>query len=191
MSAMPDRDEAVRLAYQIAVDALPPVPRVIFLLHRVDELPYEAIARRLSIGIPAVESGLARALVLIGCALDGDTPVHVTPEPLAQAQAALRQRHRRYCEGQLRALGAALPIAWDDDCDDDATVMRTLLLSLPPAVLDTFLLNRVDHLSYAEVATRMRTFQWIVRRRMLHAIRRVATRPMMFEEWLEQQAAST
>ena len=58
---------------------------------------------------------------------------------------------------------------------------------MPSAVLDTFLLNRTENLTYAQIARRMRTFHWIVRLRMLRAIQHIAKRPGTFERWLPQQ----
>ena len=188
MADLPDHDAATLVALETAIEALPPLTRVVFLLHRVDDLSYDAIARRLSIGVPAVESGLADALYRLCCILDGDTPERDMSEPLAEAKALLNRRHRRYCESRLRALGATGPVPWGDDDDDDVVAMRAMLLSMPPAVLETFILNRIERLTYAQIANRMGTFRWIVRRRMLHAIRHIAQRPEPFEDWLQYQA---
>jgi DNA-directed RNA polymerase specialized sigma24 family protein len=183
MADVPDHDAATLVALETAVDALPPLTRALFLLHRVDDLSYEAIARRLSISVRVVESGLADALYRLCCTLDGDTVERAIPETLADAYALLSRRYRRYCERRLPALGITRPVAWDDD-DDDAAVIRAMLLSMPPAVRQTFILNRVENLTCAQIAKRMGTFRWIVRGRMLRAIRHVAQRPMSFEQWL-------
>jgi DNA-directed RNA polymerase specialized sigma24 family protein len=183
MADVPDHDAATRIPFETAIEALPPLTRVVFLLHRVDDLSYDAIARRLSIGIPAVESGLADALYRMCCTLDGDTPERAMPEPLAEANALLSGRYHRYREDRLRALGAARSIPWDDD-DDDAAVMRAVLQSMPRVVLETCILNQREHLTYAQIAKRMGTFRWIARARMLRGIRHVAKRPASFERWL-------
>ncbi|MEO6214583.1 MAG: sigma factor-like helix-turn-helix DNA-binding protein [Sphingomonas sp.] len=189
MADAPDHDAATLVALETAIEALPPLTRVVFLLHRVDDLCYDAIARRLSIGIPAVESGLADALYRLCCTLDGDTGERPMPEVLADANALLSRRYRRYCEDGLRALGATGAVPWnDDDDDDDAAVMRAMLLLMPEAVRETFILNRVENLTYRQIARRMGTFRWIVRRRMLYAIRHIAKRPEPFEDWLQYQA---
>jgi DNA-directed RNA polymerase specialized sigma24 family protein len=185
MAHVPEHDAATLVALETAVEALPPLSRVVFLLHRVNDLSYDAIARRLSIGVPAVESGLADALYRLCCTLDGDTPERVMPEALADANAELSRRYRGYCEGWLHALGITRPVRWDDD-DDDAAVMRAMLLPMPPAVLQTFILNRVENLTCAQIAKRMGTFRWIVHRRMLRGIRHVARRPASFERWLRE-----
>lgn len=183
IAAVPDHDAATREALETAVEAMPPLTRVVFLLHRVYDLSYDAIARRLSIGVPAVESGMADALYRLCCTLDGDTAERAMPEAFAGANVLLSRRYRRYCEGRFHALGITRPVLWDDD-DDDAAVMRAMLLSMPPAVLKTFTLNRVENLTCAQIAKRMGTFRWIVRWRMLHGIRHVAQQPMSFERWL-------
>jgi DNA-directed RNA polymerase specialized sigma24 family protein len=183
MADVPDHDAATLVALETAVEALPPLTRVVFLLHRVDDLSYDAIARRLSIGIPAVESGLADALYRLCCTLDGDTAEPAMPEALAHANALLIWRHRRYCEERLYALGITRPVPWDDD-DDDEAVMRAMLLSMLTAELQTLILNQVENLTAAQIAKRMRTFRWTVRGRMLRGIRHLAQRPMSLEQWL-------
>ncbi|MEP7005089.1 MAG: sigma-70 region 4 domain-containing protein [Sphingomonas bacterium] len=183
MADVPNHDSATLVAFETAVEVLPPFTRVVFLLHRVDDLSYEAIARRLSIGVPAVESGLADALYRLCCTLDGDTAERAMPEALADANDLLTRRYRCYREGRLHALGITRPVPWDDD-DDDAAVMRAMLLSMPAPVLETFLLNRVENLTYAQIAKRMGTFRWIVCWRMLRGIRQVARCPPSFERWL-------
>ena len=89
MAHLPNHDAATRVAFETAVAALPPLVRMVFLLHRVDDLPYDEIARRLSIGVAAVESGLADAIYRICCTLNGDTPKRAMQEPLANANALL------------------------------------------------------------------------------------------------------
>ncbi|MEO9129704.1 MAG: sigma-70 region 4 domain-containing protein [Sphingomonas sp.] len=183
MANVPDHDAATLVALETAIEALPPLTRVVFLLHRVDDLSYDVIARRLSICIPAVEAGLADALYRLSCTLDGVRSEGAMREPLAEANALLRKRYRHYCEGWLRALGINRPVPWDDD-DDEATVMRAMLLSMPPTVAQTFILNRVENLTYVQIARWMGTFRWGVRGRMLCGIHHVAQRPMSFEQWL-------
>ena len=46
-----------------AIDDMPPRRREVFLLHRIDELPYSQIARRLNISMKAVEKHIHLALV--------------------------------------------------------------------------------------------------------------------------------
>ncbi|MDB5708244.1 MAG: subfamily polymerase sigma-24 subunit [Sphingomonas bacterium] len=183
MADAPDHDAATLVAIETAIEALPPLTRVVFLLIRVNDLSYGAIARRLSIGALAVESGLADALYRLCCTLDGETVERAMSAPLADANTILSGRYRCYCESRLHALGVTCPIPWDDD-DDGATVMRATLLTMPPTVLETFILNRVEDLTCAQIAKRMGTFRWIARWRMLRGIRHVAQRPMSFEQWL-------
>jgi DNA-directed RNA polymerase specialized sigma24 family protein len=183
MADAPEHDAATLVALEIAVEALPPLTRVLFLLLRAGDLSYDAVARRLSIGVPAVESGLADALYRLCSTLNGETVERDMPKALADAKALLSRRYRRYCEGRLHALYITRPVSWEEE-DDDATVMRAMLLSMPPAVLETFILNRVENLTSAQIAKRMGTLRWIVCGRMLRGIRHFARRPMSFERWL-------
>jgi len=183
MAHLTNYDAATRVAYETAVSALPPLTRVIFLLHRVDSLSYGAIARRLSIGVLAVESGLADAIYRICCTLNGDTPKRTTPEPLAEAHALLSQRHRCYCERHICALGIAPRIALQND-DTDVAVMVATPLSMPAAELQTFVLSQIENLSRAQIALRMGTFRWMVHWRLLRGLRHFARSPASFERWL-------
>jgi len=56
----------MRERYRLAVDALPPRTREVFLLHRVDGLGYKEIATQLGISIRTVEWHVGEALVRIG-----------------------------------------------------------------------------------------------------------------------------
>jgi hypothetical protein len=185
----PNHEEATRVAFETAVSALPPLTRVIFLLHRVDGLSYGAIARRLSIGALAVESGLADAIYRICSTLNGGTPKRAIPDPLADANALLSQRHRRYCELRLHALGITAPVTWrdNDGADDtDGSVMLAMLLSMTPAVLQTFVFSQTENLTHAQIGLRVGTCNWIVRWRLLQAGRHIAQCPASFEHWLRQ-----
>jgi len=183
MAHVPNYDAATRVAFETAVSALPPLTRVIFLLHRVDGLSYGAIAHRLSIGVLAVESGLADAIYRICSTLNGDAPKRATPAPLAEAHALLSQRHRCYCERHICALGIAPRVALQND-DTDVAVMLVMLLSMPAAELQTFVLSQIENLSHAQIALRMGTFRWMVRRRLLRGLRHFARCPAWFERWL-------
>jgi hypothetical protein len=61
-------------AYRTAFDALPPLTRLIFALHRFDGLPYDEIGEQLAIDIDTVTDFIAEALTMISAALDGATP---------------------------------------------------------------------------------------------------------------------
>lgn len=184
MADAPDPDAERLAADRKAVDRLPVLTRVIFLLVRLDALSYDEIARRLSIDAQAVESCLVEALGMIRIMLDGAEPRRRNDPRIALAEADLHRRHRAYCEEALRALRIADLIPWTEDGDDDQTFMRVIVAAMPPRVHDTFILNRVEQLSYAQIAERMGTFQWIVRHRMLRAIRHIARGPDRFEQWL-------
>lgn len=183
--------EVERLAaYRKAVDRLPVLTRVIFLLVRLDALSYDEIARRLSIDAQTVESCLIEALGIIRIMLDGAEPRRRDDPRIALAETDLHRRHRAYCEERLQALGIAGPIPWTDHGDDDQALMQMIVAAMPPRVYDTFFLNRVEQLSYAQIAERMRTFQWIVRHRMLRAIRHIMRGPDRFEPWLRDRASA-
>ena len=65
----PDPPPAVQQHYRAAVGTLPSVTRAVFLLHRVEELDYPAIAERLSISVGQVEQHVASALAEIDRAI--------------------------------------------------------------------------------------------------------------------------
>ncbi|UXC89912.1 hypothetical protein EGM87_12710 [Sphingobium sp. RSMS] len=190
MTDAPDPEVERLAAYRKAVDRLPVLTRVIFLLVRLDALSYDEIARRLSIDAQAVESCLVEALGMIRIMLDGAEPRRRNHPRIALAEADLHRRHRAYCEEALWTLGIASPIPWTDHGDDDQTFMRVIVAAMPPRVHDTFILNRVEQLSYAQIAERMGTFQWIVRYRMLRAIRHIMRGPDRFEQWLRDVASA-
>jgi len=73
----PDQDHAIEAGdamriYCRAVDALPDKTRTAFVLHRVEGLGYKEIGERLGISVPTVQYHVARALMFIGKALDGE-----------------------------------------------------------------------------------------------------------------------
>lgn len=189
MSSAPDRDTEGLAAYRAAVDRLPVLTRVVFLLHRVDDLTYTEIADRLAISIDAVEGFIAEALLMLYLMLEGEAPRRRKNAHVAAAEVNLCQRYRAYCETALRASGISNPIAWNDSIDDRDAIMLAILTAMPPAVRDTFLLNRLDRLTYAEIARQTDSYEWIIRRRMLRAIRLIARAPETFEQWLRDQVA--
>lgn len=182
--AEPDHNAATLVALETAVDALPPLTRVLFLLLRVDDASYDDLACRFSIESAAVESGLADGLYRLCSTLDGDTAMGAMPAPLAEANAKLRRRYRRHCQDRLQALGLAQPVPWNDDDDDDAVVMRAMFQIMPPAVREAFILSRAEDLTSAQIAKRTGTFRSVVPWLLLHGMRHVARRPMSFERWL-------
>lgn len=60
----------MREQYRAVVAALPPRTRQVFLLHRVDELQYIEIAKRLEISVRTVEWHISQAISQIGKALE-------------------------------------------------------------------------------------------------------------------------
>ena len=58
--ALAERD--LRVRYERALDGLTPRSREVFLLHRVEELSYKAIAARLGVSVGTVEYHMTRAL---------------------------------------------------------------------------------------------------------------------------------
>jgi RNA polymerase sigma-70 factor (ECF subfamily) len=61
----------MRERYRAAVDTLPARTREVFILHRVKELSYADIARKLGISIRTVEWHMAQAIMRLGKELDG------------------------------------------------------------------------------------------------------------------------
>lgn len=185
---MGEPSHQLRAAYDAAVARLPVVTRVIFLMHRVDDLSYAEIACRLSISDSAVQACVAEALGMIAAMLDGDVPRRWRNAEIAPAESDLCRRYRASCQERLRALGHSEPLAWDSERDDDLIVNIAFLQTLPAPVLETFLLSRVDGLNYQRIAKRMSTLPFIVRRRMLHMVRALDRQPMTFEQWLRAGA---
>ncbi|WP_459666646.1 hypothetical protein, partial [Novosphingobium sp. 11B] len=64
------------------------------LLHRVDELAYDEIGRRLKVPVAAVQNCLRDALVIIDEALDEMPPTCPENELIIGANANLPERHR-------------------------------------------------------------------------------------------------
>ena len=174
--------------YEAAVDELPPLTRLVFLLHRVDDLSYQQIADRLTITTQAVECCIAEALVMIRAFVDGETPRRWRREPLAQAEIQLRQRHRGYCERRLRLL--RIRIIWDDDGDDDKAVSQIMVEAMPPRIREAYTLHYTNQLTYAQSSARVETFQWVERWRLLRVTGYLALWPKTFEEWLCSTALS-
>ncbi|WP_179041802.1 sigma factor-like helix-turn-helix DNA-binding protein [Sphingobium lactosutens] len=183
---MPEPDESRMAAYEAAMNQLPILSREVFLLNRLDNLSFVQIAGRLMIDPVAVEACFAEAIGMICATLDGRTPRRWRPAQIEPAERGLRQRHRRYCEQALSRLGMADTMAWDDSSDDDETVKRAIVTAMPARVRQAFVLHQVEGLAYADIAGRQRTFRWMVRLRMLRAIRLIARGPMAFEDWLRQ-----
>lgn len=189
MSPAPERDDERLATYRAAVDRLPVLTRVVFLLHRADDLSYTEIADQLAISIDAVEGFIAEALLMLYLMLEGETPRRRENAHVAAAEVSLRQRYRAHCETALRASAIAAPIAWDDSDDDRQAVLLAIVNAMPSAVRNTFLFNRLDHLTYAQIARQTDSYEWIIRRHMLRAIRYISRAPETFEQWLRNQAA--
>lgn len=74
IAVRPEQEDAIAATdtlaiYRRALDEMPDRTRTVFLLHRVNELPYREIGTRLGISIPAVQKHVARALERIATAL--------------------------------------------------------------------------------------------------------------------------
>lgn len=95
-------------AYDLGVQALGPLPRAVFLLHRLDDLPYGQIAARLSIEVPVVEACIASALVTIAQVLAGEQPSGPQPPVIAGAEAILFREYTA-CRAR-RAICATLHV---------------------------------------------------------------------------------
>ena len=172
-------DEVLAL-YEAAVDQLPPLTRLVFLLHRVDDLSYREIAARLTIDVRAVECCIAEALVMIGTFVDGDTPRRWRRKPLAQAEMALHQRHRAYCDRKLRFL--RIRVAWDDD-DDDQAIDQAMEAAMPPRLRAIVMLHR-EHMTPEAIADRMKIGKVAARWWLFCLGGYFALWPKLFDEWL-------
>jgi hypothetical protein len=76
-------------AYRAAFDALPPLTRLIFALHRFDDLSYAEIGEQLAIDIDTVMDFVAEALAMMVTILDGAPPSRLgLPQAAARIAAA-------------------------------------------------------------------------------------------------------
>ena len=64
--------DQMRARYRKIVASLPPRMREVFILHRVDELDYREIAKRLDISVRTVEWHIAEAIIRISKGLDDE-----------------------------------------------------------------------------------------------------------------------
>lgn len=97
---MPDR--ALLAAYAAAVDALSPLPRIVFLMHRVDDLTYATIAERLSLNDDVVEACMIHALARIARHVDGWPDAEAPPAAIVRAEAELLRQYRAGVFARLR-----------------------------------------------------------------------------------------
>jgi DNA-directed RNA polymerase specialized sigma24 family protein len=65
-----DQDEQQR-RFALWLDGLPRLTRLVFLLHSVDELPYDKVAWRGGISVDEVTLRIANAIVALHCLRDG------------------------------------------------------------------------------------------------------------------------
>jgi DNA-directed RNA polymerase specialized sigma24 family protein len=65
-----DQDEQQR-RFALWLDSLPRLTRLVFLLHRVDELPYDQVARRCGINVDEVTLRIANAIAALHYCRDG------------------------------------------------------------------------------------------------------------------------
>nr|WP_087576107.1 sigma factor-like helix-turn-helix DNA-binding protein [Sphingomonas sp. CDS-1] len=93
----PCADADTLALYEAALDRLSPLSRVVFLLHRVDELSYVEIAERLPITVAVVQACIVEALSVICAAVDDWAYSPRPREAIAKAEATLHERYRRRC----------------------------------------------------------------------------------------------
>lgn len=189
MSASRDIDPAVIAAYRAAVADLPVLTRVVFDLHRVDDLAYAEISRRLSIDITAVEACVAEALFMISGALHGGGSWRWQAAKIEPAEQALQQRFRSYCEERLRALGIATPIAWQAGEDDDVTVMEAAMCAMPARLRNAARRRFGDRMTVADIAWRWRGVPWLMRIRLRRLAAIMNKGLATFEDWLFECAS--
>lgn len=95
----------LRLAvcYEAALLTIAPLPRVVFLLCRVDDFSYREIGGRLSIEPALVEDCIVFALVTFTLLWQGELPNRPTPQKIAAAEAVLFQKYHSYCATLIAA----------------------------------------------------------------------------------------
>lgn len=181
-----ENDPELIAAYRDAAARLPVLTRVVFSLHRVDDLPYSEIARRLSIDYVAVVACISEALGMIAAILDGGQPRRWQAAQITPAEQALHERFRVYCEDSLRRLGIGSPIVWKKIEDDDVAVMTAMLRSMPKHVQGVAGAYFGDRMTVAQVAAQTGLIPWIVRHRLHRLIEITHRGPETFEEWLRK-----
>jgi len=100
----------LRLAacYEAALLTIAPLPRVVFLLCRVDDFSYREIGERLSIEPALVEDCIAFTLMTFTLLWQNKLPNHSTPQKIAEAEAVLFQKYHSYC---ATLIAATRPVA--------------------------------------------------------------------------------
>lgn len=181
--AMPDACKAAR-------DRLPVLTRIVFEAHRDQGLSYVEIAERLSVDGRVVEACVAEALSMMAMMLDGQPPVRTWASIIEPVEHALILRHRAYCRERLTQLGIAAGYALEE-ADYHTRALGCVLKAMPRRDLDVFLLNRLDGLTYKEIARRLWTFKRVIMRRMLLAIQFIMKGPRGYARWLDELLRET
>ena len=107
-------DARLRALYRAALDTVPPLSRAVFLMHRLDDLSYRQIGKRLKIDVPTVEACMGEALLMICRFVDGGA---VQPAPSAlvvAADARLRNGHYLLCRRWIERQRRRCRICWLD-----------------------------------------------------------------------------
>lgn len=126
---MSEEEKRLLAGYEAAVQALSPLPRAVFLLHRLDGWAYDQIGARLSITEKLVTACLARALAGLAGSMDGDRPIGPEPPSIIAAEASLLKEHMAYRARRalLRALN--LPRLPDEQRHLRPTILWVATLS--------------------------------------------------------------
>jgi DNA-directed RNA polymerase specialized sigma24 family protein len=69
-----NRDEQQH-RFALWLDSLPRLTRLVFLLHRVDELPYDQVAWRCGVSVDEVTLRIANAIVALRCCRNGSVSI--------------------------------------------------------------------------------------------------------------------
>ena len=72
MPGTPDPDPDLLRRMEDAMRAMPKMQREIFLAHRLDDMPYDEIARRTGLTVRQVERHMAKAIYKLVKQLDGE-----------------------------------------------------------------------------------------------------------------------
>jgi hypothetical protein len=90
-----DLDQSALLSeYRAAVDRLPMLTRVVFILSAAHDITLAEISRRLSVHHSGVEECLSEALFMLDAILASEYPGRRKRDGIAIAEGALRQRYR-------------------------------------------------------------------------------------------------
>lgn len=178
---------AVDLHYQAAVDALPPLSRAVFLLHRIGGFSETEIASSIAVPSQSVRDCMAEALCMIWASLEGENPAQYRRVRAVEAEHVSRTAYRKWLIGRAEALGLRSTTIWNDPIDAKAR-SKPSVRNWARISLEAVFLGQVDGLCCREVMRRLHTFRWIKRRAKVEInLPMPPISDIIFEHWVVAQ----